>query len=346
MKAVQITARRKVELVEIEEPQIQPSETDTIKVRVEKGCLCGSDVPFFEYDLSGLEHTTQEARFFLHSGLDYDRDSIYPLRPGLSLHECLGTVVDSTSDRFRVGEYVLAIPGRHDAFLECFTVAADHAIPMPKEGVKENEILMAQPLGTVICACRKFGNVLNKDVVVFGQGPIGLLFDHLLRNMGARSIIAVDWIDQRLEAARKMLATDVINPEREDLCEAVERITAGRMADIVVEAAGHQEETINTCFTLARMGGTVMAFGFPDSLNYDDFQMQEFFRKNLTLIGSVGPDIIADCSLARDMIASGTLRVAPLVTDCLPFSEAQTAYEIFSQRKKGAIKVFLDFRAG
>ena len=47
MKAVQIIARRQVELVEIEEPEIQPSDVGRIKVRVEKGCLCGSDVPFF-----------------------------------------------------------------------------------------------------------------------------------------------------------------------------------------------------------------------------------------------------------------------------------------------------------
>ena len=118
------------------------------------------------------------------------------------------------------------------------------------------------------------------------------------------------------------------------------------MPDIVVEAAGHQMKTINTCIQLARMRGTVLAFGVPDTLMYQDFRFQEFFEKNLTLIGSVGPDIVADCSLARDMIASGTLNVSPLVTDCLPLSEAQTAFEIFSQPDNDAIKVFLDFRAG
>jgi threonine dehydrogenase-like Zn-dependent dehydrogenase len=285
-----------------------------------------------------------EKRAYLHGGIDYDGESIYPLRPGLSLHECLGTVTDSTSPRFAEGDYVLAIPRRHDAFLEYFTVPASHAIHLPKDGVSENEILMTQPLGTVICACRKFGNVLNKDVVVFGQGPIGLLFNHLLRNMGARSIIAVDRIESRLEAGRKMLATTTVNPDNDDLAEVVREATEGRMADIVVEAAGHQMETINTCLSLARKGGTIMAFGFPDTLIYNDFRFREFFEKNLTLIGSVGPDIVADCSLARDMIASGTLRVSPLVTDCLPLDEAQEAYERFTERKNGAIKVFLDFR--
>jgi threonine dehydrogenase-like Zn-dependent dehydrogenase len=346
MRAVQIVGRREVEIVEVEEPKLGESELNHIKIRVEKGCLCGSDVPFFEYDLSGLESRELEDRSLIHGGLDYDGENIYPLRPGLSLHECLGTVVESTGTRFREGDYVLAIPNRHDGFLDYFSVAEDRAIDLPRNGVGENEILLSQPLGTVICACRKFGNILDKDIVVLGQGPIGLLFDRLLRNMGARKVIAVDKIESRLGVARKMLATDTINPDRDDLLGAVRELTDGRMAHIVVEAAGHQTETINTCIEVAANRGTVMAFGAPDTLIYEGFQFLDFFRKNLTLISSVGPDIAADCGLARDMIASGLLPVTPLVTDCLPLSDAQSAYEIFSQRRNGAIKVFIDFRAG
>jgi threonine dehydrogenase-like Zn-dependent dehydrogenase len=201
---------------------------------------------------------------------------------------------------------------------------------------------MTQPLGTVVWACQKLGNVLDKDVVVVGQGPMGLMFTHMLANLGCRTVIALDKLDYRLEAAKKMKATHVINVNREDAIEAVREITGGKMADLVVEVVGHQTETINFCMKLIRRLGTLLCFGVPDHLNYP-FDYSEFFRLNLTVISSVGPDVVPNFSLARDMIAQGRMDMSPLVTHIMPFHEIQRAYELFVDRLDGAIKVVIDY---
>ena len=141
---------------------------------------------------------------------------------------------------------------------------------------------MSQPLGTVIWACSKLGNLLNQDVVVMGQGPMGLLFTHLLSNLGAKTVIATDLVDFRLEAAKQMRATHTINAAEVDTVAAVERITDGRMADLVVEVVGHQTETINQCMDLVKRDGTILAFGVPDDADLP-FRFRQLFQEEYPL---------------------------------------------------------------
>jgi threonine dehydrogenase-like Zn-dependent dehydrogenase len=323
MIAAQIVAPRRVELLDIPEPKLDPAAPGMIKVRLERACLCGSDSPFFDYDFG---------------------EAAYPMRPGLSIHECLGTVAESTSTRFKEGDLVLALPLEHQGGLcEYFCVPDTLAIHLPRQPKPLEEILMTQPLGTVVWACQKLGNLLDKDVVVVGQGPMGLLFCHMMSNLGARTVIAMDKLDYRLQASCKMKATHAINVDREDAVAAVHEITRGKMADLVVEVVGHRATTLDLCLKMVRRLGSLLYFGVPDHEIESNFPILSFFRKNINLISSVGPDVVPNFSLARDMIAQGRIDVSPLVTHILPFQEVQKAYELFVDRKDGAIKVFLNY---
>jgi len=340
--AAQIVAPRLTRLVDVEEPTLTAREQ--VKIRMERGCLCGSDSPLFDYDMNEVIDTAQrhpEKRRSIPF-VDYESDP-YPMLIGQSIHECLGTVVETTSDRFKEGDFVLALPNAHDGLVEFMVAAADRAIHLPRDAVSKDEILMTQPLGTVVWACQKLGNLLDQDIVVAGQGPMGLLFTHMLANLGARSVIALDRLDNRLAVAEQMHATHTVNVDREDPAEAIHEITRGKMADLCVEVVGHQMESVNTCMAFVRRLGTILCFGVPDHANYEGFAYQKFFRQNLSLISSVGPDVVPNFSLARDLIAQGRLDVFPLVTHKLPFSDIQNGYELFVDRKDGAIKVVLDY---
>jgi threonine dehydrogenase-like Zn-dependent dehydrogenase len=76
--------------------------------------------------------------------------------------------------------------------------------------------------------------------------------------------------------------------------------------------------------------------------NLYPFRYGEFFRRNLTLIGSVGPEVQHDYPLAVDWILQGRVQVAPLITHILPFTEVQRGFELAWEKKDGAIKVILD----
>ena len=114
------------------------------------------------------------------------------------------------------------------------------------------------------------------------------------------------------------------------------------MADLAVEIVGHNQDTVNLCLNLTKRLGTVLAFGVPDDDVYA-FNYRAFFSKNVTLIGSVGPDSLNDYPLAMDMIAQGRIDVSPIITHHLPFTEVQKGFELFIDHRDEAIKVVLDY---
>ena len=320
LKAAQIVAPHQFEIIDIDVPDISSEPEGAVLIKAHLSAICGTDMPHF-----AQEHPTSD----------------YPFPPGQSRHECIGVIAASKSDHFKEGDAVLALPNEMCGLAEYFLSHEDVAVPLPKSNF-DDCIWMSQPLGTVIWACRKLDNLLHQDVVVVGQGPMGLLMAHMLSNLGAKTIVGIDLLDYRLSVSKHMRATHTINLSKDDTVARVAELTDGRMADLVVEAVGHQTKTINECLNLVKQGGTILAFGVPDDDVYD-FHFGDFFNKNVRFIASVGPDVQKDFPLAMDMITQGRIDVSPIITHHLPFTEAQRAFELSWHKKDGAIKIVLEF---
>jgi threonine dehydrogenase-like Zn-dependent dehydrogenase len=341
MKAAQIVSPRKVTIVDIEEPEIKNDEPDMLKVRIERACLCGSDSPWFAYDHRASANTIP-TRWSNPRDLS-DDSAVYPLKPGLAMHECLGTVVKSTSPRFKTGDLALAMPPGQAGLCEYVCFPARQVVCLPRDVVPLEQILMTQPLGTVIWACKRLGCIIDLHTAVVGAGPMGLLISHMLSNLGAKTVISLDKLDYRLEVARKMRSTHTVNVDKEDPLKVVREITDGKMADVVFEAVGHQDLDYHSCLNLLHPLGSLVGFGMPDRVTYADFPIWDLLTKNLTLIGSEGPDPIPNYALARDMIAQGRIDVSPIISHILPFQEIQKAYDLFVNREDRAIKVVINY---
>ncbi len=323
MLAGKFVAPEKVELIEVPEPTLparaEPGE-EQILFEIDRACLCGSDLLYFE-------GTYPE----------------FPIKVGHSLHEMTGVVKETNGKRFKAGDRVLCVPVNQVGLFERFCVTERRAIPLDPRP-PEDEALLAQPLGTVICAMKKVPSVLDQDVVVMGQGPMGQLFNATLRNLGARRIIGVDLLASRLAKSPEMGATHTIDASQENAAEIVREITGGNMADLVIEVVGHREQTLNQCVELSRRLGSILFFGVPRKI-VNDLNWYDLFRKNITVYTSVEPDFDRDFPLAMQWVAEKRINVAPLITHRFPLAQIQEAFDTFRQRTDGALKVFLDFPA-
>jgi threonine dehydrogenase-like Zn-dependent dehydrogenase len=318
MLAGQITAARRLEMIEIPTPE--PAEGQ-ILVRLETAAICGSDLPFYLLDREHPSVGTEPG----------------PLAPLLSLHEIVGRVAKSRCAEFREGDRVLSVPYTHLGLGEYFLSEPAFTVPIP-DGPSE-QLVLSQPLGTVVHACLKLPNLLGLTAVVVGQGPIGLLFTALLRRMGVLRVIAADLLSERLEVALKMGATHTVCGGTVEVAEVVRELTAGRGADLAVEAVG-KAETVNEAALLVRRNGTLLAFGVPHRTHYD-FAFRDFFFNEGRLINSIGPNVQHDFPIAVELISSGTLDVRPLITHSFRLDQANEAFSFFADRRDGAIKVML-----
>ena len=320
MLAGQITAPGQLNFIDQPLPRIADGQ---LSVKLETASLCGSDIPYFLHDTTHPSVAGQPL----------------PLPPGLSMHELLGTVYESKSKRFKEGDRVLALPFHYlHGMSEYFLSSDSLAVPLPAGPTEQ--LVLSQPLGTVVHACRKLPNVLGKTAVVLGQGPIGQLFCALLRHMGAERVIAVDTLPERLRISSRMGATHVFGENTDELKTALRDLTNGVGADLVVEAIG-KEETLNLASGLIRRHATVILFGLPNRYTFN-VAIHDFFYKEAHLIGCVGPDVQDDFPTAVELIATGVIDVRPLITHTFPFLKAQDAFTLFSKRSDGAMKVILE----
>ena len=320
VRAAQLVAPRKWRLTEEEKPQAKPGN---MLVRIQQVAICGSDKPSF----CGFHES-------------------YPLPTGRTGHEGLGVVEACPSGTYQEGERVL-LSGSDRGLFQEYVLAKDHGVVRLPQDFEAEVILMAQLLGTVIHSFYKLGNLINQRVVVIGQGSAGLLFDAVLRNLGARQVIGVDLLDYRLDLGRRMGATHSINPSKQSLVEMVTQITEGELADVVVEAVG-EEETLNQIHSLARRNASVICFGIPNKGSHDgrvSLQMMAILYKELRLITSQVSEPWKDYAIARDWIVQNRLDVRPIISHVRPFETIQESFEMAFDypEKDHVVKMVLKF---
>ena len=323
MLAGRFTAKHCIELVDIPEPKLEPLPAGAtgpgeILFQPELACLCGSDLPYFNGEAPEFPGTI-----------------------GHSLHEMCGTVIDATGTRFKPGDKVLAVPINQRGLFQRYPLTELRAIPVDPRLSFEQAIL-AQPLGTVIYGLKKLPCILDQDVAVIGQGPIGQMFNACLRNLGAREIIGLDRLDSRLKLSPQMGATATVNVDREDPVTAVQKHLGGALPDIVIEAVGHADHALDTAISLCRHTGHLLFFGVPPE-KVDGIRWRELFLRNVHIHLTVNPDFNRDFPLAMRWLAEGRMDLSPLATHRFPLSQIQTAFETFRDRKDGAQKVLIDF---
>lgn len=324
MLAGYFPAKHRIELVDVPEAVIErrapvDGEPGEVLFQPEISCLCGSDLPYFN-----AEHPEFTYREIGHS-----------------LHEMTGTVVATNGKKFRPGDKVLAVPFNQKGLFERYVLSEARVIPLDSR-IPRDRAFLAQPLGTVIYALKKLPHVVDKDVAIIGQGPIGQMFTACMKNLGAREIIALDRLPARLALSPKMGATAAIDPENADAVAEVSRITGGAMVDIVVEAVGHSDQALDLALKLVKPFGRILYFGVPpEQISVNGWR--EAFLKNLTIHTSVNPDFARDFPLSMRWLAEGRIDLTPLVTHTYPLRDIQTAFETFRDRKDGAQKVVIEF---
>jgi threonine dehydrogenase-like Zn-dependent dehydrogenase len=320
MLASRIVAPAKVQTVEVDKPEVEKGK---VLVRMEVGTICGSDLHMFE-----------RAR----------PPEDYPLAPGYSGHECVGTVEDTDSAEFQIGDRVLICPFPPIGFAQYVVLDPQYLVKLPAEGDLE-KLVVGQQLGTVVYCCKKLPNVIGMDVAVLGLGAGGQLFTAMMRNMGARKIIGIDIVRDRCDVALRMGATHVVDASKEDVEAAVKSITDGRMADLAIEAVG-EPETVNQIADLIHNRGYLVMFGIAPAGKIE-FDYMNLFRKHPIMVTSSRTEQepgYESFKLAMDMIAQGRIDVTPLMSHRLSLSQIEQAYDLALHKKDGAVKVILDMQ--
>jgi S-(hydroxymethyl)mycothiol dehydrogenase len=180
------------------------------------------------------------------------------------------------------------------------------------------------------------GAVTRGDsVAVIGCGGVGDAAVMGARLAGARTIIAVDVDDRKLEWARSVGATHTVNSRESDPVEAIRGLTEGNGADVVIEAVG-RPETYKQAFYARDLAGTVVLVGVPTPEMTLELPLLDVFGRGGALKSSWYGDCLPDRDfpMLTDLFLQGRLPLDTFVSETI---ELDAVEEAFAKMSRGEV---------
>ncbi|QNG38827.1 zinc-binding dehydrogenase [Geodermatophilaceae bacterium NBWT11] len=307
---------------EVPAPQAGSLTAGQVLLATRAGAICGSDLPNFR----GAPFPMGDAD-----------DGVWATRtPGFPLHEIVGEVLASEHPEHAVGDLVVGWASAFNGIAE-LVVSDGAGLARYDRALPPSTAVMLQPLACVLYAVEQMGDVRGKTAAVIGQGPIGLLFSHVLKSRGAAHVIGVDRID-RTDAGSLFGVDEVVPAAAERWAASLPDIGG---PDLVVEAVGHQVSTMKASLQAVAFGGEVFYFGIPDDWVYP-FDIMTFLRKNLTLRSGVTLErrrVLEDAN--THLAAHPDLRDG-YVSHVFPVTDVEKAFTAAVRPAVGQFKIAID----
>jgi D-xylulose reductase len=219
-----------------------------------------------------------------------------------------------------------ATPPYHGTLTGFWAAPADFCYKLPPN-VSLQEGALVEPLAVAVHVVRQAAVAPGQSVVVMGAGPVGILCAAVARAFGASTVVSVDIVPAKLDLARAVAATHTylsqrISPEA-NAAAIVKAADLADGADVVIDASG-AEPSIQAAVHVVRVGGTYVQAGMGKA--DITFPIMAFCTKEATAKGSFRYGS-GDYKLAVELIASGRVDAKALISDTVPFADAEQAFE-------------------
>jgi (R,R)-butanediol dehydrogenase/meso-butanediol dehydrogenase/diacetyl reductase len=333
----------------IETVEVPPPSAGEVLVQVGYCGVCGSDL----HEIADGPHAIPVSTPHNLSG------AVAPLTLG---HEFSGTVAATGSDvqgvsvgdrvavepNYRCGTCTACREGRYEVcsgfgfaglmgdggMAEYALVPSYMVQPLPT-GFDLAAAAVLEPAAVALHGIRRSTFAAGHAALVVGLGPVGLLLCALLREKGARLVVAVDPVPARRELAARLGADVVLTPD-DDVPATVRRVTGGDGAHVAFEAVGAQA-TLDTALAALRPGGEVLLLGLVAELRIPAFDM---VNAELRVTTSVG---YRDCHEELiDLASTGRLDLAALITDVVALGDAPAALTRLAAGGVTGVKTLID----
>jgi S-(hydroxymethyl)glutathione dehydrogenase/alcohol dehydrogenase len=247
-----------------------------------------------------------------------------------NMNRLRGTLFDGTSRLRRADGSPLAMYSMA-GLAEYSVVPATDVFPLPDTLPLEESAVLGCAVFTAYGAVRHAADLRGGErVAVVAAGGIGLTIVQVARAFGASQIIAVDVRDDKLEAARRLGATDVVDSSATAASARVRELTDGRGVDVAFEALGRAETFVQAIECL-RDGGRMVAVGIAAGKTAAPVPITHLVRRGLRIVGSFGARTRTDMPEVIRLAARGTFSPAAMVTRRFPLAEADRAYQMLAR---------------
>ncbi|MCR1835688.1 glutathione-dependent formaldehyde dehydrogenase [Oceanobacillus caeni] len=375
MKAVTYQGKYKVEVKKVADPIIK--DPQDIIVKITSTAICGSDLHLYQgnfplpidymigHEPMGIVEEVGPEVTRVKKG---DR-VVIPFTVACGecpyCHNHLESQCDHSNPHYDSGGYFGYsekfgnYPGGQAEYLRVpFANYTPFVIPEDCELEDESLLFLSDVLPTAYWSVEHAGVKKGDTVIVLGCGPIGLMAQKFAWQKGAERVIAIDYIDYRINHAKKVNKTEVFDfTKDEDMGETLKELTKGG-ADVVIDCVGMDGKKsplefvgqklklqggtigpLQIATKAVKKAGTLQITGVYGGL-YNMFPLGPFFTRNITLKMGQAPARSYMQELYHQIVAE-EFDPTDIITHKLPLDQAEKAYDIFNNKKDHCIKVIL-----
>jgi threonine 3-dehydrogenase len=326
-------------LAEVPVPSV--GERDVL-VRVEAASICGTDLHIYSWDEWAARRMKTPIVFghefcgtVVRAGAAVTRVTIGGFIAAES-HVTCGRCEECQAGQLHACRNVEIIGvDRPGAFAQYVSIPEDNAWIAPRSLPPEIATI-EEPLGNAVHTVSATP-IVGATVAIFGLGPLGLFAIRIAKVYGAARVLGVEISPFRSELGLKMGAERVLNPTKDDVADILLAETVGEGVDVVLEMSGSQI-ALNQSLKALRHGGTIALLGLPSHPLEVDVADGLIF-KGATLKGIVGRQIPETWHQTRGLLEAG-VDMSPIVTDRMPLSDFERAFELLTSGRTGKIVLY------
>ena len=320
-------------------PEVGPND---VKIKIRKTAICGTDVHIYEWN-------------------KWAQDTI-PV--GMTVgHEYVGEIceVGSAVRGYKIGDLVYGVGhitcgkcrncqegrkefcknakgvgvNRNGAFAEYLVIPARNVWPC-NPNIEEELYAIFDPFGNATHTALSF-ECLGEDVLIAGAGPIGAMAAAIVKFAGARNVVVTDFNDYRLDLAKKMGATRVVNLKNETMEDVMDELGMTEGFDIGLEMSG-SETALNDMIHRMVHGGKIALLGLQDRDARVD--LEEVIFGGITMKGIYGRKVWNTWIKMTMMIQAG-LDIKDVITHRIDVRDFEKGFDIMLSGQSG--KVVMDW---
>jgi L-iditol 2-dehydrogenase len=299
-----------------------------VLVRLEVAGICGTDVEKLEgglgpggilgHEVSGTVERLGQNVEGISKG---DRIVAHHHVPCYNCHYCTR------------GDYTMCDFFRKTNFDPCglaefFRVPSENvergAIVRIPGGVDFEEAALAEPTACCLRAIKRVGIDKGDVALVVGLGPTGLTHVQLLKHYGAGKIIGTDVSRTRLDLAKKLGASIVLDPTADEVDSLIKDQTSIGV-DLAVVAAGNSRAFAQAVRSV-RKGGRICLFGAPPIGSKHELDLHDAFTRQIKIIPSYSC-VESEIQETLQLVSEGKLDLARLITNRYSLQRAVDALE-------------------
>lgn len=321
----------------MEEVDIPEVGVNDILIKVKKSAICGTDLHIYRWD-EWSQNTIKTPMTIGHEYVGIVAEmgvGVTGFEVGERVtgegHIACGHCRNCRRGRKHVCENTVGIGvNKNGSFAEYVVVPASNVMKM-NPAIPDEMLAIMDPFGNATHTALSW-SLIGEDVLVTGAGLIGSMCVAIAKFAGARYVVATETNEYRIELAKKMGATRVVNPLKENLGDVVKEL--GMVGfDIGLECSG-SPHAFNDMLDHMYNSGKISLLGIlppKTGINWD-----KVIFKGLTLKGIYGREMFETWYQMEQMLHSG-LDLSPMITHQFPINEFEKGFEIMDEGNCGKV---------